>query len=81
MLALGQTDKTSTENSQKPKNPQSLNNLSYDNDNSIGWKIIPQASYKRLKSMYLMVHVVTPQARRHRGKWSNKGIYWRRQGR
>ncbi len=33
------------------------NNLNYDNDNSIGWTNLPRASYKRLKSMYRVVHV------------------------
>ncbi len=35
----------------------SPNNLNYDIDDSIGWKILPRASYKWLKSMYLVVHI------------------------
>ncbi len=36
----------------KSFDPHTPNNLNYDNDNSIGVKIIPSASYKKLKNMY-----------------------------
>ncbi len=66
MLALDQTDKIWT----KSCDPHTPKNLNYDNDDSIGWKMIPCASYKRLKSIYLMVHVACFRVKKQQTKWS-----------
>ncbi len=53
VLVLGQTDTDKT----SKFDPHTPNNLNYDNDNSIGWNILPHASYEIRKSMYLVVHI------------------------
>ncbi len=45
------------QNKHRKFDPHTQNNLNYDNDNSIGWNILPHASYEIRKSMYLVVHI------------------------